>query len=115
MRLPDLLFRPATESGTPGHRRAAAGRGRSAGSRAEAAFGRRGGSGGRAPVEALSDAEKRVAELAGRGKKNREIAEQLQVTASTVEQHLTRVYRKLNVGNRSDLQGRLGADPPPGF
>jgi DNA-binding CsgD family transcriptional regulator len=51
----------------------------------------------------LSDAERRVAALAAHGFTNREIAERLYVTVSTVEQHLTHVYRKLNVTRRTDL------------
>lgn len=51
----------------------------------------------------LSCAERRVATLAARGHTNRHIAEQLSITASTVEQHLTRVYRKLNVTSRAHL------------
>ncbi|WP_436792057.1 AAA family ATPase [Yinghuangia sp. YIM S10712] len=61
-----------------------------------------------APAEApaailLSDAELRVAVLAAQGHSNRQIAAELFVTVSTVEQHLTRVYRKLRVHSRSDL------------
>ncbi|HEX2313671.1 MAG TPA: helix-turn-helix transcriptional regulator, partial [Thermomonospora sp.] len=51
----------------------------------------------------LSDAELRVAELAAHGLTNRQIAGKLYITVSTVEQHLTRVYRKLAVGRRTDL------------
>jgi len=51
----------------------------------------------------LSDAERRVARLAAHGYTNRQIASKLYVTVSTVEQHLTRVYRKLNVKRRADL------------
>ncbi|MFF0572535.1 helix-turn-helix transcriptional regulator [Streptosporangium saharense] len=51
----------------------------------------------------LSDAERRVAELAAHGYTNREIAKRLYVTVSTVEQHLTRAYRKLHVTSRADL------------
>ncbi|MBP5865592.1 hypothetical protein F6456_38940 [Streptomyces sp. LBUM 1484] len=51
----------------------------------------------------LSAAERRVASLAALGNSNREIADQLCVTISTVEQHLTRVYRKLNVTRRAEL------------
>jgi DNA-binding CsgD family transcriptional regulator len=58
-------------------------------------------------ANALSEAEHRVAELAARGLKNREIARQLFITVSTVEQHLTRVYRKLEVTRRSELANRL--------
>jgi DNA-binding CsgD family transcriptional regulator len=52
----------------------------------------------------LSDAERRVADLAVIGYTNREIAGRLFITVSTVEQHLTRIYRKLNVSRRSDLR-----------
>ncbi|MDT0347326.1 helix-turn-helix transcriptional regulator [Streptomyces litchfieldiae] len=56
----------------------------------------------------LSAAELRVAELASLGHTNRQIAGKLYITVSTVEQHLTRVYRKLNVSRRVDLPARLG-------
>ncbi|MFD5829642.1 AAA family ATPase [Lentzea sp. NPDC060358] len=55
----------------------------------------------------LSDAEQRVAALAARGAKNQDIAAKLSITVSTVEQHLTRVYRKLKVSRRTDLPGAL--------
>ncbi|MCM9082267.1 AAA family ATPase [Streptomyces spororaveus] len=58
-------------------------------------------------VEVLSEAEARVALLAARGHTNREIATKLYVTVSTVEQHLTRIYRKLKVKRRRDLPARL--------
>jgi DNA-binding CsgD family transcriptional regulator len=51
----------------------------------------------------LSEAERKVARLAGKGMTNREIAKTLFVTMSTVEQHLTRVYRKLSVTRRGQL------------
>lgn len=55
------------------------------------------------PKDPLSAAERRVASLAALGNSNREIADQLCITVSTVEQHLTRVYRKLKVTSRADL------------
>lgn len=58
---------------------------------------------------ALSDAELRVARLAAHGHTNREISRRLSITVSTVEQHLTRVYRKLEVTARADLPDRLYA------
>ncbi|WP_131738461.1 ATP-binding protein [Actinomadura roseirufa] len=54
----------------------------------------------------LSDAERRVATLAAAGHTNREISKRLYITVSTVEQHLTRIYRKLNV-KRFDLRAAL--------
>jgi ATP/maltotriose-dependent transcriptional regulator MalT len=53
--------------------------------------------------DALSDAERRVVNLAARGHTNREIGNKLFITVSTVEQHLTRAYRKLNISRRTDL------------
>jgi DNA-binding CsgD family transcriptional regulator len=51
----------------------------------------------------LSDAQVRVAALAAQGYTNRQIASKLFITVSTVEQHLTGVYRKLNINRRTDL------------
>jgi DNA-binding CsgD family transcriptional regulator len=58
-------------------------------------------------IAALSEAERKVAELAAYGYANREIGRKLYITVSTVEQHLTRVYKKLNVTRRTDLLSEL--------
>ncbi|MEV6612069.1 AAA family ATPase [Kutzneria sp. NPDC051319] len=61
---------------------------------------------GAAPTEgivSLTESQRRVAALAVMGYTNREIAIKLYITASTVEQHLTRVYRKLDIKHRKDL------------
>ncbi|WP_308251403.1 helix-turn-helix transcriptional regulator [Streptomyces albireticuli] len=55
------------------------------------------------PGGELTRAEHRVASLAAYGRTNREISEQLYITVSTVEQHLTRVYRKLRITRRHQL------------
>ncbi|GAA4134328.1 helix-turn-helix transcriptional regulator [Actinomadura keratinilytica] len=54
-------------------------------------------------LHGLSVAELRVAALAVDGYTNRQIARRLHVTTSTVEQHLTKVYRKLQISRRTDL------------
>ncbi|MFI1647033.1 LuxR C-terminal-related transcriptional regulator [Streptomyces avidinii] len=54
-------------------------------------------------VASLSESERRVALLAVHGHTNREIAKKLYITVSTVEQHLTRVYRKLDIPGRQAL------------
>ncbi len=59
--------------------------------------------------ETLSPAERRVAELAAVGQRNRDIAAALDITTSTVEQHLTKVYRKLSVARRGELRFVLAA------
>ncbi len=63
-------------------------------------------------LDELSDAERKVATLAALGQTNREIGRKLYITVSTVEQHLTRVYRKLNVRKRSDLPAELTRRAP---
>ncbi len=63
-------------------------------------------------LASLTDSEYRVALLAARGYTNREIAAKLFVTPSTVEQHLTRVYRKLKIRHRRELSA-VGGVPQP--
>ncbi len=55
----------------------------------------------------LTSAERRVAALAAAGKTNREVAAQLFTTVATVEAHLTRIYRKVDVRSRTELAGRV--------
>ena len=54
-------------------------------------------------VEALTPAERRVAQLAAEGLTNRQIAETLWVTLKTVEVHLGRSYGKLGITGRGKL------------
>jgi DNA-binding CsgD family transcriptional regulator len=61
---------------------------------------------------ALTRSELRVASLAVMGYTNREIAGRLFITPSTVEQHLTRAFRKLNVRQRSELPLELSDHGP---
>ncbi|MEV7020349.1 AAA family ATPase [Streptomyces sp. NPDC093991] len=56
----------------------------------------------------LSEAERKVAALAAQGRSNREISQALFITVSTVEQHLTKTYRKLGVSSRFGLPVELG-------
>lgn len=57
----------------------------------------------RSAVTALTTGERRVAALAVEGYTNPEIAHKLYITRSAVEQHLTRVYRKLGIHCRDEL------------
>ncbi|HEY7380940.1 MAG TPA: AAA family ATPase [Gaiella sp.] len=65
--------------------------------------------GRRGSGDELTPTEEQVAELAGQGLRNAEIAAQLFVTSKTVEATLSRVYRKLGVRSRTELAGRLAA------
>jgi ATP/maltotriose-dependent transcriptional regulator MalT len=64
-------------------------------------------SGRRAEGDELTETEARVAELAATGRSNKEIAAELFMGVSTVESHLSRVYRKLGVRSRAGLGTRL--------
>jgi DNA-binding CsgD family transcriptional regulator len=57
--------------------------------------------------ESLTASERRIADLAGTGLTNREIAQMLFITARTVEGHLTNVFRKLRLDSRTDLGAAL--------
>ncbi len=63
---------------------------------------------GRAEGE-LTPTERRVAALVADGRKNREIGQALFMSVATVEGHLTRIYRKLDLRSRSEL-ARLVAE-----
>jgi DNA-binding CsgD family transcriptional regulator len=62
---------------------------------------------GRAPAsDGLTETERRVAELAAGGRTNKEISAELFMGLSTVEAHLSRIYRKLGV-RRAELSSGL--------
>jgi DNA-binding NarL/FixJ family response regulator len=62
----------------------------------------------------LTAAETRVAALVAKGMKNREIGQALFMSVATVEAHLTRIYRKLDIRSRTEL-ARLVADSALGL
>jgi DNA-binding CsgD family transcriptional regulator len=57
--------------------------------------------------ESLTPSERRIAALAAEGASNREIAETLFLSLKTVEMHLSRAYRKLEIGSRRQLASAL--------
>jgi DNA-binding CsgD family transcriptional regulator len=60
-------------------------------------------------LDALTASERRVADLAAQGMRNRDIAQALFVTLKTVETHLGRIYAKLGIRSRSQLADALAA------
>jgi DNA-binding CsgD family transcriptional regulator len=64
---------------------------------------------GRPAPRTLTEQQRRVAVLAAEGYTNPEIAARLSITASMVEQHLTRVFRKLGVKQRQELARHIQA------
>jgi DNA-binding CsgD family transcriptional regulator len=63
-------------------------------------------------LDSLTASERRIAELASQGLTNREIAQNLFVTARTVEGHLTSVFHKLQLGSRDELPVALVSGSP---
>jgi DNA-binding CsgD family transcriptional regulator len=58
-------------------------------------------------TDELTPVERRVAALVVSGRKNREVAQELFLSIATVEAHLTRIYRKLEIRSRSELARAL--------
>ena len=70
-------------------------------------------SGGPGPLTAR---EREIADLVAAGRTNREVAEQLVLSAKTIEAHLRNIYAKLGVRSRVELARTVERDagPPAG-
>jgi DNA-binding CsgD family transcriptional regulator len=75
---------------------------RGLGDRVPAPVARRAGAG----VE-LSSRERQIANLVTAGRTNREIAERLHLSVKTVENHMSRIFRKLEVGSRAEVAAAI--------
>jgi DNA-binding CsgD family transcriptional regulator len=58
----------------------------------------------------LTQMEQRVALLVAAGRTNAEVAAELGLSAKTVEWHISRAFRKLNVRSRDDLAALLASN-----
>jgi DNA-binding CsgD family transcriptional regulator len=58
----------------------------------------------------LTPTEQRIALLVASGRTSAEVAAELGLSATTVEWHLSRAFRKLGVRSREDLAAVLGDD-----
>jgi DNA-binding CsgD family transcriptional regulator len=71
----------------------------------------------RAPVDGLTETERRIAALVAQGRTNREVASALFVTENTVQTHIRHIFQKLGVRSRTELAARVvraqAAAPPP--
>ncbi|KOV61152.1 hypothetical protein ADK64_28580 [Streptomyces sp. MMG1121] len=56
-----------------------------------------------APLGELTDREREVADLAGKGLRTKDIAKALELSPRTVDVHLNRIYRKLEIRSRAEL------------
>lgn len=66
------------------------------------------------PSLALSRREQQIAALVASGTPNRGLAERLDVSQRTIEKHLTSIYGKLGLRNRSELAAFVARVPPAG-
>ncbi len=67
-------------------------------------------------IEQLSQREREVLSLIGKGLKNRDIAAELNISETTVSHHLTSIFNKLGVSDRLELviyAYRYGLAQPP--
>ena len=68
--------------------------------------------GGRVPTDgALSETERRIVQLVVAGRRNREVADELNLSPNTVAWNLSKVYRKLGVSSRTELAAHIAATP----
>ncbi|MGR6919516.1 LuxR C-terminal-related transcriptional regulator [[Actinomadura] parvosata] len=63
-------------------------------------------------TQGLTPREREIARLAASGMSNRQIAQELVLSARTVDNHLARVFSKLGISSREGLPAALSSDRP---
>lgn len=58
-------------------------------------------------IPSFTRRELEIMQLAGKGKKNREIATELYLSEKTVKHHLSKIFKKLNINRRAHLKNFL--------
>lgn len=58
-------------------------------------------------IPSFTRRELEIMQLAGKGKKNREIAAELYISEKTVKHHLSKIFKKLNINRRAHLKSFL--------
>ena len=58
-------------------------------------------------IPSFTRRELEIMQLAGKGKKNREIASDLYISEKTVKHHLSKIFKKLNINKRAHLKNFL--------
>ncbi len=66
------------------------------------------GTAGPAALSSLSAREREIARLYAAGRSSREIAEELFISPTTVRNHVATIYRKLGIGNKTQLVNLIG-------
>jgi DNA-binding CsgD family transcriptional regulator len=63
-----------------------------------------------APTEGLTQRQREILALIAQGASNRQVADELQISRRTVENHLYAIYRRLSVTNRTAAAARVSDD-----
>lgn len=66
-------------------------------------------------AQLLSNREKEIMQLVSAGLSNKEIAEKLFVSVSTVKTHINNIYKLMEVKNRREAIEKFEQAPPKGF
>jgi DNA-binding NarL/FixJ family response regulator len=61
-------------------------------------------------IESLTDQEKQIVRLILEGKNNRLIADNMCISVDTIKYHIKKIYRKLQINSREDLERNLPRD-----